>query len=116
MKVGDRVNTKNGKGTIVHINTRSVTPYLVEHDTWTGGHSGSMRGKQLGTRGYFYSSTELEKIGEKKMTVLLVCSTLTQSERIVGVYEDRAQAETDAKLLRKAMPNRHIAVLEFEYD
>ena len=68
-KVGDIVSFKQkyqktrGEGKIVYIMTKEKinNSILVEHFTWTGGHSGETieQKKNYGNRGYWYSSDDL---------------------------------------------------------
>lgn len=62
-KVGDRVETKNGGGTIVFITDNGEKPYLVEHDYWFDGHDGNeIEGAPTleDENGWYYWEEELE--------------------------------------------------------
>lgn len=67
-KVGDRVKSVNGFGTIKEI-AKSKPNILVYHDDWNGGHDGNLSSKKVyqGRHCWFFNEDELELIGETKI-------------------------------------------------
>lgn len=73
-KVGDRVNTCFGVGTVVFVKETGC-PYLIKHDNWGGGHNG-VRGlegidklKLQGDHCYWFKENEITKVANHKVII-----------------------------------------------
>lgn len=97
-KVGDRVKSVNGFGTIKEI-AKSKPNILVYHDDWNGGHDGNLNSKKVyqGRHCWFFNEDELELIGETKIitpssfttTGMLDVDELYKRE-VLGIWEKRS--------------------------
>ncbi len=87
-KVGDRVKSVNGFGTIKEI-VKSKPNILVYHDDWNGGHDGNFISTKVyqGRHCWFFNEDELELIGEIK--IITPSSFTIKADRldIGGLYK-----------------------------
>lgn len=74
-KVGDRVNTRYGTGTIKETRIGSNTPNLVYHDIWDDGHNAS--GYYTGDHCWWFDDSEIRKIQQSQKIIITTDGTTT---------------------------------------
>ena len=111
MKVGDRVEGKHGTGTIVGIDGEGPN-VLVEHDIWTGGHSGVVKSRNIKPySGYYYYKEDLIFHVSERNKYVTVHFPKTGTSRVLFIYKTREAALLDALEMKNNGEQGLIAVL-----
>ena len=107
-KVGDRVKTQFGVGTIVDADN-SLVPYLVRHDEWTGG-----RGRGDGE--WWFANKNGEDFTQATPTNTAIVCILRDGNPLPAsrphVHQSVAEAKVEAERLARTSPGDTFAVYE----
>lgn len=83
-RVGDRVRTRHGKGTVVEINRgiSSSDDFLVEHDKWSDGHNGGFLAKEqhFDNHCWWFDSDDLEDLSHFPEIIISTDGKTTTAE------------------------------------
>lgn len=94
LKVGNRIRTELGDGTIVEYRSSFKLPYLVSHDDFDKGHNGNGISKNIftGNKCLWYKENDL-----KQIFTPTVCIFQSDEKTVVALLKE------DGKVLRKGL-------------